>query len=242
MYKRWHLNCPLKSVCSSWVPSSLNSLRATCECVCEQGQLGHCFFCLFVCLFVCLFFQQCACQIPKWCGHLHYQSRGFETSQDLMIIRQDFTTGVHCIQPVCLSARTSASPRVRSVAPTVLGGFFLYLAHIITSIRGTWNDSWPGPISSRSFSRDYSKTAKTWHMLSCPLHNTLSSGWIPSIFGTNSMRWRIVHIDLWPRPISSRSFSHDFTIKLLRYSIFFSCPLHTSYVKFWVDLFQIWHK
>ena len=125
----------------------------------------------FFCLFVCLFFQQCACQIPKWCGHLHYQSRGFETSQDLMIIRQDFTTGVHCIQPVCLSARTSASPRVRSVAPTVLGGFFLYLAHIITSIRGTWNDSWPGPISSRSFSRD--STAKLLkHGICCPVRST----------------------------------------------------------------------
>ena len=31
------------------------------------------------------------------------------------------------------------------------------------------------------------------------------------------MRWCVAHNELWPWPISSRSFSHDFAIKLLKY-------------------------
>ena len=46
--------------------------------------------------------------------------------------------------------------RVRSVASTVLDGFFPYLVQMITSMRRcvTCDDLWPWPISSRSFGRD----------------------------------------------------------------------------------------
>ena len=55
--------------------------------------------------------------------------------------------------------------------------------------------------------------------MSCPLCNNYSSGWILSMFGTimTSMRGCVMHNDIWPWPISSRSFSHDFVIKLLKY-------------------------
>ena len=46
--------------------------------------------------------------------------------------------------------------RVRSVASTVLDGFFPYLVQMITSMRRcvAYDDLWPWPISSRSFGRD----------------------------------------------------------------------------------------
>ena len=76
---------------------------------------------------------------------------------------------------------------VCSVTPTVLDGFFPYWAWIITSMRRCvmHYDLWPWPISSRSFSHDWKKTATIWHILSCPLCSTYSSGWILFIFRTN---------------------------------------------------------
>ena len=46
--------------------------------------------------------------------------------------------------------------RVRSVASTVLDGFFPYLVQMINSMRGcvACDDPWPWPISSRSFDVD----------------------------------------------------------------------------------------
>ena len=93
-------------------------------------------------------------------------------------------------QPVCLSV----TPSVRSVAPTVLqgffhldqylqghlaikhlnfahtilDGFFSHLAQMITCMKGcvVHNDLGPWLISSWSFSH---KTIKIWHILLCPL-------------------------------------------------------------------------
>ena len=47
--------------------------------------------------------------------------------------------------------------RVRSVASTVLDGFFLYVIQMITNIRRcvACDDLWPWPISSRSFDLDF---------------------------------------------------------------------------------------
>ena len=47
--------------------------------------------------------------------------------------------------------------------------------------------------------------------LPCPLCNIYSTGWIISILATNdhTMRGCVAHNDLWPWPISSRSFSLD---------------------------------
>ena len=76
---------------------------------------------------------------------------------------------------------------VHSTACTLLDGIFPYWAQMITSIRGcaTYNDLWPWPRSSKSFSHDCNKTAKIWHILSCPLYSMYSSGWILSVFGTD---------------------------------------------------------
>ena len=53
----------------------------------------------------------------------------------------------------------------------------------------------------------------------CPLCNVYSSGWILSILGTKSSPSENVlrNNDLRPWYISSRSFRHDFAIKLLKY-------------------------
>ena len=63
----------------------------------------------------------------------------------------------------CLSVRLSVCPSVcpltfcvRPVASTVRDGFFPYLVRMISSMRGcvACDDSWPWPISSRSFGLD----------------------------------------------------------------------------------------
>ena len=70
--------------------------------------------------------------------------------------------------------------RVRSVASTVLNGFFPYLIQVITSMRMcvACDDIWPWPTSSRSFNLDFEK--------SCPLCKVFSSRSIISIFATNN--------------------------------------------------------
>ena len=61
-------------------------------------------------------------------------------------------------------------------------------------------------------------------LLVCPTFRVCSvtprfSGWILFIYAQmiTSMRGCVVHKDLWPWPISSRSFRHDLAIKLLKY-------------------------
>ena len=52
--------------------------------------------------------------------------------------------------------------------------------------------------------------------------------------------WGCVAYNLWPWPISSRSFSHDFAIKLLKYGTS-CCVCSTAYMVLDV-FFHIWHK
>ena len=63
------------------------------------------------------------------------------------------------------------------------------------------------------------KTAKICHILRVPPYSTCSSGWIISIFGTNYHKHErgVSCNDIWYWPIFSRSFSHDFAMKLLKY-------------------------
>ena len=70
--------------------------------------------------------------------------------------------------------------------------------------------------------------ALPYHM-PCPLCNAYSSGWILALLATiiSSMSGGVVHNDLWPLPISSRSFNHDFAIKLLKIYHFLLCPLYS---------------
>ena len=100
----------------------------------------------------------------------------------------------------------------------VLDGFFPYLAQMITSVRGcvAYNDLWPWPISSRSFGLGLENRS---------LCSIYSSWWILSIFGRKAVKLNhsLTHFpylaqmitsmrkcgacdDLWPWPISSRSF------------------------------------
>ena len=52
--------------------------------------------------------------------------------------------------------------RVRSVASTVLDGFFPYLIQMITSMRCVaCDDHWPWPISSRSFNLDFENRVRS---------------------------------------------------------------------------------
>ena len=126
------------------------------------------------------------------------------------------------------SVRTSVRPacHVRSVTPTVLDGSFPYKAQMITSMRRcvTHNDLWHWPIFSRSFSHDFAiKLLK--YGISCHVRSTASTvldGFSPYFAQMiTSMSGYVKHKDLWSGPISSRLFSHDFVIKLLKYCIYY---------------------
>ena len=121
--------------------------------------------------------------------------------------------------------------RVRSVAFTVLDGFFLYLAQMITIIRGgvacyvlfrIWkfeflacDDLWPWPISSRSFDLDFENRVRS-------VASTVLDGFFPYLVQMiTSMRRCVACDDLWPWPISSRSFDLDFKnlVRSVRFSV-----------------------
>ena len=84
-------------------------------------------------------------------------------------------------------------------------------------------------ISSRSFSHDFA--IKLWkYVTSCCVHHRAHSvldGFFPYLAQMiTSKRWCVMHHNLWPWPISSRSFSHDFALKLLKYGT--SCHVHST--------------
>ena len=89
---------------------------------------------------------------------------------------------------------------------TVLDGFFPYLAKMITSMRGyvAYNDLWPWPISSRSFSLGLENRVRS-------VASTVLDGFFPYLVQmVTSMRRCVACDDLWSWPISSRSFNLDF--------------------------------
>ena len=89
--------------------------------------------------------------------------------------------------------------RVRSVASTVLNGFFPYLVQMITSMR-----RWPWPISSRSFDLGLENRVRS-------VASTVQNGFFPYLVQMiTTMRRCVACDDLWPWPISSRSFDLDF--------------------------------
>ena len=55
-----------------------------------------------------------------------------------------------------------------------------------------------------------------------------------------SMRGCVVCNDLWTWPLSSRSFSHEFVIKLIKYGT--SCFVRLQHIQFWMNAFHILHK
>ena len=89
---------------------------------------------------------------------------------------------------------------------TVHDGFFPYLAQMISSMRGclAYNDLWPWPISSRSFSLGLENRVRF-------IASTVLDGLFPYLIQViTSMRRCVVCDVLWPWPISSRSFDLDF--------------------------------
>ena len=96
--------------------------------------------------------------------------------------------------------------RVRSVASTVLDGFFPYFIQMITSMRRcvACDDLWPWPISSRSFDLDFENRDRS-------VASTVLDGFFPYLVQMiTSMRRCVACDDLWPWLISSRSFDLDF--------------------------------
>ena len=90
---------------------------------------------------------------------------------------------------------------------------------MITTMKGcvTQNDLWSWPISSRSFGHDFAiillKYGTSCHVRSTAC--TVLDGFFPYLAQmTTSMRWCVACNGLWPWPIHSRSFSHDFAIKV----------------------------
>ena len=125
------------------------------------------------------------------------------------------------IQP-WLSSKTAVYGTFCHVRSTVLDGFFPYLAQMITSMRGcvVCNDLWPWPISSRSFSHDFAvkllKYGTSYDVRSTA--RTVLDGFFPCLAQIIiSMKGCVACNDFWPWPISSRSISHDFAVKLLKY-------------------------
>ena len=120
---------------------------------------------------------------------------------------------------------------VRSIAHAVLGGFFPYSAQMITSIRGcvACNALWPWPTSSKSFIYEFAiKVLKydTFCSVRSAAYTILDGFFWHLAKMITSMRWCFLHNDLSPHDISSRSFSHDFAIKLLTYDT--SCHVRST--------------
>ena len=93
--------------------------------------------------------------------------------------------------------------RVRSVAFTVLDGYFLYLAQMITIIRGC--------VACYVFFRicKFEFLANFWNFSALTLKkkSTVLDGFFPYLIQMIiSMRGYVAYNDLWPWPISSRSF------------------------------------
>ena len=109
---------------------------------------------------------------------------------------------------------------------TILLACFPYLAQIFISIRGcvAYNDLWPWPLLSRSYSLELENCVRS-------VAFTVLDGFFPYLVKmTTSMRRCVPCDDYWPWPISSRSFDLDFgnRVPIVRFSV--------------LDYFHICHK
>ena len=102
--------------------------------------------------------------------------------------------------------------RVRSVASTVLNGFFLYLAQMITIIRRC--------VACYIFFRIWKfqilANFLNFSALTLKKKSTILNGFFPYLAQMiTSMRGCVAYNDLWPWPISSRSFGLDLENRVL---------------------------
>ena len=121
----------------------------------------------------------------------------------------------HDLWPWPISSRSfglDLENRVRSVASTVLDGFFLYLAQMITIIRRC--------VACYVFFRiwKFKILANFWNFSALTLKkkSTILDGFFPYLTQMiTSMRRCVAYNDLWPWPISSRSFGLDLENRVL---------------------------
>ena len=93
--------------------------------------------------------------------------------------------------------------RVRSVVSTILDGFFLYLAQMITIIRGCV----PCYIFSESENLNFWQIFEIFRHWPWKKKSIVLDGFFPYLAQMiTSMRGCVAYNDLWPWPISSRSF------------------------------------
>ena len=93
--------------------------------------------------------------------------------------------------------------RVRSVASTVLDGFFLYLALMITIIRGCVACY----VFFKIYKFEFLANFLNFFALTLKKKSTVLNGFFPYLSQMiTSMRGCVAYNDLWPWPISSRSF------------------------------------
>ena len=96
--------------------------------------------------------------------------------------------------------------RVRSVASTVLDGFFLYLAQMITIIRGCVVCY----VFFRIWKFEFLPNFLNFSPLSLKKKSTVLDGFFPYLAQMiTNMRGCVAYNDLWPWPIFSRSFGLD---------------------------------
>ena len=121
----------------------------------------------------------------------------------------------HDLWPWPISSRSfglDLENRVRSVASTVLDGFFLYLAQMITIIRRC--------VACYVFFRiwKFQILANFWNFSALTLKkkSTILAGFFPYLTQMiTSIRRCVAYNDLWPWPISSRSFGLDLENRVL---------------------------
>ena len=112
---------------------------------------------------------------------------------------------------------------------------------MITSMKGCamLNNLVPWPLSSRSLSHDFAiKLLKYLYLVVSALQHV--QFWMDSFHIGHkwSLAWdgelHIMTYDLWSWPISFRSFSHDFAIKMLKYDGISCCLHYSMYSSGWI--------
>ena len=128
----------------------------------------------------------------------------------------------HDLWPWPISSRSfglDLENRVRSVASTVLDGFFLYWAQMITIIRRCVACY----IFSESGNLKFWQIFKTFWPWPWKKKSTILDGFFPYLAQMiTSMRGCVAYNDLWPWPISSRSFGLDLENRVL-------CSIYSSW-------------
>ena len=159
--------------------------------------------------------------LPMSYLRFHYYTR--HTTKLLGVGYIDFTPSVRpSVRPTC---------RVHSVTPKVIDGFVPHYTQMITIMRRcvAQNDLWSWRISSRSSSHNFAmKLLKYGTSCVRPKTHTVLNGFFPNLAQMTTSIWCVASNELWPWPIFSKSSSHGYAIKLLKYDT--SCNVGSAAV------------